>query len=133
MTSTTPLVQRVVSRRLARALETGRILPYLVTVIALTTVGAAFVMWLVDHKEFPNFGRALWWAAQTVTTVGYGDVTPEDPWGRAVATVLMFVAFAFLSLLTGTVASLLVAQRQNPADHEERIARLERIADKQAE
>jgi voltage-gated potassium channel len=131
--TSTPLVLRLASKRLARALETGRILPYLVGAIAMTTVGAALVMWLVDHKEFPNFGRALWWSAQTVTTVGYGDVTPEDTWGRAVATVLMFFAFAFLSLLTGTVASLLVSQRTHPADLEERVARLERIADKQAE
>ena len=127
-----PLALRLTSKRLTRALETGRILPYLVTAIAATTFAAAFVMWLVDHKEFPSFGRALWWAAQTVTTVGYGDVTPEDAWGRTVASILMFLAFAFLSLLTGTVASLLVAQHKNP-ELEERIARLERIADKQAE
>ena len=123
---------RAESKRLSRALETGRIIPYLMTVIALTTLGAGVVMWLVDRKEY-TLGRALWWSAQTVTTVGYGDVTPVEPWGRLVATGLMILAFAFLSLLTGTVASLLVSQRRNPADLEERIARLERIADKQAE
>jgi voltage-gated potassium channel len=118
---------RVTNKRLSRALETGRIIPYLMTVIALTTLGAGLVMWLVDRKEYPTIGRALWWSAQTVTTVGYGDVTPENPWGRLVATGLMILAFSFLSLLTGTVASLLVAQRRNPADLEERLARLERI------
>jgi voltage-gated potassium channel len=118
---------RVTNKRLSRALETGRIIPYLMTVIALTTLGAGLVMWLVDRKEYPTIGRALWWSAQTVTTVGYGDVTPENTWGRLVATGLMILAFSFLSLLTGTVASLLVAQRRNPADLEERLARLERI------
>jgi voltage-gated potassium channel len=124
---------RVTNKRLSRALETGRIIPYLMTVIALTTLGAGLVMWLVDRKEYPTIGRALWWSAQTVTTVGYGDVTPENTWGRLVATGLMILAFSFLSLLTGTVASLLVAQRRNPADLEERLARLERIVGRQPE
>jgi voltage-gated potassium channel len=128
-----PALMRFTSKRLARALETGRIIPYVFTVIALTTLAAAFVMWLVDRKEYPSIGRALWWSAQTVTTIGYGDVTPEDPWGRLVATALMILAFAFLSLLTGTVASLLVNQRRDPADLEERVARLERIADRRPE
>jgi voltage-gated potassium channel len=97
------------------------------TAIAATAVGAALVMRLVDSKEYPTLGRALWWSVQTVTTVGYGDVTPTEPWGRFVATILMILAFAFLSLLTGTVASLLVAQRRNVPGIEERVAELERV------
>ena len=38
----------------------------------------ALVMWLVDDENFPNYGVALWWSAQTVTTVGYGDVVPTN-------------------------------------------------------
>ena len=119
-------LMRLTNRRLARALETGRIIPYLMTAIAATAVGAALVMRLVDSKEYPTLGRALWWSVQTVTTVGYGDVTPVEPWGRFVATILMILAFAFLSLLTGTVASLLVAQHRNEPRLEERVAELER-------
>jgi voltage-gated potassium channel len=122
---TAPLM-RLTDRRLARALETGRIIPYLMTAIAATAVGAALVMRLVDSKEYPTLGRALWWSVQTVTTVGYGDVTPVEPWGRFVATILMILAFAFLSLLTGTVASLLVAQHRSEPGLEERVAELER-------
>jgi voltage-gated potassium channel len=120
-------MMRLADRRLARALETGRIIPYLMTAIAATAVGAALVMRLVDSKEYPTLGRALWWSVQTVTTVGYGDVTPTQPWGRFVATILMILAFAFLSLLTGTVASLLVAQRRDAPGLEERVAELERV------
>lgn len=122
---TAPLMG-LTNRRLARALETGRIIPYLMTAIAATAVGAALVMRLVDSKEYPTLGRALWWSVQTVTTVGYGDVTPVEPWGRFVATILMILAFAFLSLLTGTVASLLVSQRRNEPGLEARVAELER-------
>jgi voltage-gated potassium channel len=119
-------MMRLTDRRLARALETGRIIPYLMTAIAATAVGAALVMRLVDSKEYPTLGRALWWSVQTVTTVGYGDVTPVEPWGRFVATILMILAFAFLSLLTGTVASLLVARHRSEPGLEERVAELER-------
>ena len=37
---------------------------------------AGFVMTLVDEKDFPNFGLAVWWAIVTLATVGYGDVVP---------------------------------------------------------
>ena len=36
-------------------------------------------MRLLDPSEYPSIGRGLWWAIQTVTTVGYGDVTPDTP------------------------------------------------------
>jgi Ion channel len=78
-------VLRVAMRRLERAFETGRILPYLITVIAAIAVLFAAIMRLVDSEDFPSFGVALWWAVSTVTTVGYGDVVPEEPVGRAVA------------------------------------------------
>jgi Ion channel len=98
-------------RRLERAFETGRILPFLVVSIAGLACASGVLMWLLDHKEYPTLGRALWWAAQTVTTVGYGDVTPAEPVGRLVASGLMIVGYASLSLLTGIVASLLVSRR----------------------
>jgi voltage-gated potassium channel len=90
----------------------------------------AGIMRVVDSESFPTFGRALWWSVSTVTTVGYGDVVPEQPFGRFVAGILMVLGFAFLSLVTGTVASALV--HRYTAEHEtkdpvvEAIDRLER-------
>jgi voltage-gated potassium channel len=116
---------RFSQRRMARAFETGRILPYLILAIATTALASAAVMRFTDSSEYPNFGRALWWSVQTVTTVGYGDVTPTSPWGRFVASLLMILGFAFLSIITGTVASLLVAQQTGSRDLERRIEALE--------
>ena len=42
-------------------------------------------MRVLDHKEYPNIFIGMWWAIQTVTTVGYGDVTPKAVAGRIVA------------------------------------------------
>lgn len=98
-------------RRLERAFETGRILPFLMLVITAIALAAGTVMWIVDRDDFPTLGLALWWAVTTVTTVGYGDVVPTDTPGRVVGTSLMIAGYASLSLLTGVIASLLVARR----------------------
>lgn len=55
-----------------------------------------------------DFPEALWWAATTVTTVGYGDFYPVTLWGRVVAIVLFTAGIALLGVVTGTLASWFV-------------------------
>jgi voltage-gated potassium channel len=55
-----------------------------------------------------SFGDALWWAVVTVTTVGYGDVSPQTAEGRLIAVVLMFVGIGVISAFTATIASFFV-------------------------
>jgi len=55
-----------------------------------------------------GFGDALWWAATTVTTVGYGDKFPVTPEGRAVAVFLMIVGIALFGMLTAGIAAYFV-------------------------
>ena len=54
---------------------------------------------------------ALWWSIVTLTTVGYGDVTPVTPVGRFVATLDMFIGIGILATLSATLASILVDQK----------------------
>ena len=98
-------------QRFPRSFERGRILVYLILVIVAFAVGFAILIRLLDPHDFPTIGLALWWAVMTVTTVGYGDIVPTTTAGRIVASGLMVVGFASLSLLTGFVASLLVHRR----------------------
>ena len=72
---------------------------------------AALAMRIVDAKEYPNFGRALWWAVQTQTTVGYGDVAPKEWTGRLVAALLMIWGVAFIAILTAVITSTFIAGR----------------------
>jgi voltage-gated potassium channel len=110
-------LMRFADRRIQRAFETGRILPFLLVTITAIVVLSGVAMWLVDRDDFPSVGLALWWAAQTVTTVGYGDAVPTTTSGRLLATGLMIFGFASLSLLTGIIASLLVNRRTQAGLH----------------
>ena len=123
-----PRLSQLVSARLEHAFERGRILRYLIVSITGIVIAFGVVMWLLDREDFPTVGLALWWAVSTVTTVGYGDVVPTTTVGRSIASALMIFGYATLSLLTGVVASTLVARRQEAArsDEEETLTRLER-------
>ncbi|WBO67500.1 potassium channel family protein [Streptomyces camelliae] len=55
-----------------------------------------------------TFGDAVWWAASTLTTVGYGDVTPVTPLGRVIATGMMIGGLALLGAVTGSFSSWLM-------------------------
>ena len=60
-------------------------------------------------KDFPT---AVWWAFETITTVGYGDHFPRSPEGRAIAVGLMIAGIGVLGIVTATLASWLVERVQ---------------------
>ncbi len=64
------------------------------------------VEFLIEHGRNPSFARfedGLWWALATVTTVGYGDVTPTTGAGRIVAAIAMVFGIAAYSLLVANL------------------------------
>ena len=85
--------------------------------IASTTVFAvvagAVLVRIFAPKEYPNIGRALWFTLQTVTTVGYGDVTPRSPIARIVAAVVMLTAIALITVLTAVITSTFIEAIRN--------------------
>lgn len=58
--------------------------------------------------EITNIGDAVWWAFQTVTTVGYGDFVPVTWVGRFVAVMIMLVGISVLGAVTATLSASLV-------------------------
>jgi voltage-gated potassium channel len=122
-------MMRFAERRIQRSFETGRILWFVVASITTLVVLFGVVMWLIDRKDFPTVGLGLWWAVSTVTTVGYGDVVPTTTGGRFIATGLMIIGFASLSLLTGIVASLLVSRQTAAQTHEALLEVEKRLTD----
>ena len=80
--------------------------------IALTTVAVTVLsgvgMWLVDREDYPNVWLGLWWAVQTVSTVGYGDVTPTHVGGRLIAAVVMVSGIGFITVVTASITAVFV-------------------------
>jgi voltage-gated potassium channel Kch len=88
----------------------------IVTATALIVVVSGIAMRLFDHKEYANVWVGMWWALQTVTTAGYGDVTPREPIGRAIASFVMFEGIAFLAIITAAITSTFVARAARERD-----------------
>jgi voltage-gated potassium channel len=107
-------------------------------VTVMVTIAAGVVMWIVDTEEdIPTIWLGLWWAVQTVTTVGYGDVVPDTAEGKLIATVVMLTGIAFVAVATAAITAVFVESarkrlREIGADaesdrHAEILERLERI------
>ena len=80
------------------------------TTSTLITFAAGFLMTVVDHENYESIGDGLWWAVQTVTTVGYGDNVPTTVPGRLLAAVVMLFGIGFLTVITAAITSTFVAR-----------------------
>ena len=123
--------------QISKAVQSGRIIPFLAPSTVAVTLAAGLFAWFFTPKGFDGLGDALWWAAQTVTTVGYGDVVPETSGGRLVGFVVMVFGVAAVSVLTALVTSAFVAYEreriggdvQRHQELVETLARLEKRLD----
>jgi voltage-gated potassium channel len=107
-------VERWIDRKVNRGGLRPRYAAYLViTAWVIAVVVFGIVQRAADPETYPTIWLAWWWAIQTVTTVGYGDVVPQQTAGKAVAAVLMLGGLAFISILTATITSSFVARRQD--------------------
>jgi voltage-gated potassium channel len=91
---------------------------------ALVVFTGAALVTRTDPDRYPDFGTAIWWAATTITTVGYGDVVPATGAGRLVASVLMFAGIGSFAFLTAVAASAIVVgevgEEEREIEREER-------------
>jgi hypothetical protein len=82
-------------------------------------IGAGVLIYTVERQgdgPIQTLPDALWWAASTITTVGYGDVYPRTAAGRGIAVVLMLVGISLFGVLTARVAAFFVQDEQRDAE-----------------
>jgi voltage-gated potassium channel len=79
-------------------------LRYAALIVFTVVVGGGVIFVAVERGQDLSTWDGLWWAAETVTTVAYGDIYPTTALGRLVATVVMTAGIGFVALLTGALA-----------------------------
>ena len=132
------LIEHRMARFLREPVSVRAALGTIVTSTVVVVVVSGFLMRALDHREYPNIFQGMWWAMQTVSTVGYGDVTPTNTIGKLVAALVMLEGIALVSIVTAAVTSTFVeraraarekAEHVEEHDEEARIdARLDDLA-----
>jgi voltage-gated potassium channel Kch len=125
------LVERRMSKFLREPPSVRGAAGTIVTATALVVVVGGILIRVLDHSEYSSIWVGMWWALQTVTTVGYGDVTPAHPSGRIVAAFVMLEGIAFLAIVTAAITSTFVARAT--AEHDAATAQDELTEHQQAQ
>jgi len=104
------LIERRMSKFLREPPSVRLAASVIVTATTLIVVGGGILIRVLDHSEYATIWDGMWFALQTVTTVGYGDVTPKNPAGRIIAALVMLEGIAFLTIITAAITSTFVAR-----------------------
>jgi voltage-gated potassium channel len=123
---------RIIERRVEAKGLRPRVAASIIAVLWLITIVVFGVIeYLVDPESFDTVWDGMWWATQTVTTVGYGDIVPQSADGRAIATILMIGGLSFFAVITGVITSAFVtaaqARRRASAD-DPLVSRLDQLS-----
>ena len=110
------LIERVFNSRRLRTI---------IGVLALSIIAFGYIFY-VTEPQVKTFEDGIWWALVTVTTVGYGDITPATTLGRLVAGTLMFFGLGLIATVTAIVSAKFV---QNYVDHHTNDDVLEKLDD----
>jgi len=83
-----------------------RILVFILTVLTIVTILGSF-MYLIEGSAngFSSIPRSVYWAIVTLTTVGYGDISPQTPAGQLLAAVIMMLGYSLIIVPAGLVSA----------------------------
>ena len=91
------------------ALKASRTKIYVfISFVILMAIVIGSVMYMVEgqtNPKFSNIPKGIYWAIVTMTTVGYGDITPTSPLGQFLATLVMIMGYGVIAVPTGIVTA----------------------------
>ena len=96
------------SKTLSGALKASRIkIAVFLFVVLLLTVILGTIMYLIEGPKngFTSIPYSMYWAIVTLTTVGYGDISPSTPFGQFIASIVMILGYGIIAIPTGIVTS----------------------------
>lgn len=97
-----------------------KIFVFLIFVLLMVVIFGS-VMYLIEgsnpNSKFDSIPRSVYWAIVTLTTVGYGDISPETPIGQFLAAIIMLLGYAVIAVPTGIVTSELVYNNEHAKDN----------------
>lgn len=81
-----------------------KITVFMLTIVALVLI-IGTIMYVVEGEEhgFTSIPQSIYWAIVTITTVGYGDLTPKTPLGQVISSIVMIMGYAIIAVPTGIV------------------------------
>ena len=108
------------SRVISTALRASRqkIIVFLVAVLTIVTVVGS-LMYVVEGEEhgFTDIPTSIYWAIVTLTTVGYGDLSPKTGLGKLLASVVMIMGYGIIAVPTGIVTGELIRAGKSASTH----------------
>ena len=83
-----------------------KIVVFLFSLLAMVTIFGS-VMYLIEGEAngFTSIPRSIYWAIVTITTVGYGDISPQTELGQALASIAMIMGYATIAVPTGIISA----------------------------
>ena len=102
-----------VIKTLYKDFNNGNLSRIILAVLILIIIGGGLVFAAESgiNKQFSHFIDSLWWGVVTITTVGYGDMTPSSNVGKIIAVIMMFGGIVLTSIFSGTIASIFVDRK----------------------
>lgn len=85
-----------------------KIVQLFLVVFGITLSSGIAITWLESDI---SIGSGLWWSIVTLTTVGYGDISPASPGGRILAIIVMFFGIGLLGTLSASLAAIIISHR----------------------
>lgn len=90
----------------------GKIVVFMIVVLTVVmSIGGLMYFIEGEHNGFTSIPRSIYWAIVTITTVGYGDISPKTEFGQLLASILMLIGYAIIAVPSGIVTASVLTQK----------------------